>query len=483
MAITSLRGKEKHLRILILSIVSLAIVGSVKILFNMIVGRSFGANSVEILGMSNVVLSLAFLITTICSTGFMNIASKFISDSLSKNDQGRARRLYEIIIRDTAILSLVSAAAVGLLAPELSVILNVDLVYFALAVPIIVVGSLYYVLRASFYALGAVTPYFKTEIIADLAFFAVLAGVLLLGPVGLILLPFVIMYVIFMLLSFSAIHKRLPRNQTRLTIQMKEEHVFGGLSTLGTVMSMAIIYIGNILVGAMLGAYAAGIFAAALTTANLAVLIQNGFAQVLMPEIAFLWGAQRSDELRRDIMTWTMVLQLSAALLIGPMIILSKDMLHVLFGAEYMVGMNVVIIMLIGTYMLTVARTALLALASTDRLKLIATVSAVATTAAAISWVFLIPLWGIEGGALGYMIACMFNSLIPLAYAQKKWALDLKPLIVPNLSFVIPIIAVIALTGLDQLYERVISTVLFVLIFSAINYPKIRTTLTAIRNR
>jgi O-antigen/teichoic acid export membrane protein len=483
MADSGLRGKENHLKILILSIVSLAIVGSVKILFNMIVGRSFGADSVEVLGMSSVVLSLAFLITTLCSTGFMNIASKFISDALSKNDTTRARRIYGIIVRDTIIISLAAAAIIGLLSQELSAILNVDIAYFALAVPIIIVGSLYYILRATFYAIGAVTPYFKLEILSDVAFFIILAGVMLLGLKWLILLPFAIMYLIFMSLSLVRINKSLAPNKTRLALPMKEEYVFGGLSTLGTVMSVAVTYLGAIFVGAMLGAYSAGIFAAALTTANLALLIQSGFAQVLMPEIAFLWGAQKSEELRKDIMTWTMVLGLSAALFIGPMVILSKDLLSILFGADYLAGMNVVIIMLIGTYMLTVARTALLSLQSTDRLKLIATVSAVATIAAIISWVFLIPLWGIEGGAVGYLVACAFNSIIPLESARRKWNLDLKPLIVPNLSFALLIIAIIALTGLSNFSERVISTALFVLIFTAVNYSKIRITLIAIKNR
>jgi len=478
-----LRGKERHLKILILSIISLALVGIVKILFNMIVGRSFGTDSVAVLGMSSVVLSFSFLIITLCSTGFMNIASKFISDALSKNDAGRARRIYDIIIRDTVIISLAIAAIIGLFSQELSIILNVDVIYFALAVPIIVVGSLYYILRAVFYALGAVTPYFKLEILSDAAFFIVLAGVILLGSKGLILLPFAIMYLIFIVLSFMRIHRTLAPNKTRVTLQMKEEYVFGGLSTLGTVMSVAVTYLGTIFVGAMLGAYSAGIFTAALTTASLALLIQSGFAQVLMPEIAFLWGAQKSEELRKDIMTWTMVLGLSAALFIGPMVILRKDLLSILFGADYLAGMNVVIIMLIGTYMLTVARTALLSLQSTDRLKLIATVSAVATIAAIISWVFLIPLWGMEGAALGYLISCVINSIIPLESARRKWKLDLKPLIVPNLSFALLIIAVVALTGLDNFFERLISTVLFVLIFTAVNYSKIRITLTAIKNR
>lgn len=479
----TLRGKENHLKVLILSIVSLALVGSVKILFNIIVGRSFGADSVEILGETSVVLSLSLLITTFCSTGFMNIASKFISDALSKNEAGRARRLYEIIIRDTIILSLISAAVIGVLAPELAVILNVDPFYFTFAVPIIIAASLYYVLRSTFYALGVVIPYFKREIIADSAFFGVLAGVVLLGSAGLILLSFVVMYLIFLILSFTAIHKRLPPNQTRMTLNMKEEHAFGGISILGTVMSVAVTYLGNILVGAILGAYSAGIFAAALTTANLALLVENGFAQVLIPEIAFLWGARKSEELRKDIMTWTMTLQLAAALFIGPMIILSKDTLNLLFGQDYLIGMNVVIIMLIGTYMLTIARTALSALLATDRYKLIAVVSAAATTSAVISWLFLIPLWGIEGAAIGYLIACSFNSIIPLAFARKKWTLDLKPLIIPNLSFALPIIAILAVIGLDNFVERLISAVGFVLIFIAINRQKIRTTLIAIKER
>jgi len=483
MAENALRGREKHLKVLILSIVSLALVGAVKILFNMIVGRSFGVDSVEVLGMSSVVLSFAFLLITLCSTGFMNIASKFISDALSKNDAGRARRLYDIVVRDTVIISLAVAAVIGLLSQELSVILNVDVVYFALAVPIIVVGSLYYILRAVFYAIGTVTPYFKLEIMADASFFVVLAGVLLLGSKGLILLPFVIMYLIFVVLSFMRIQKSLATNKARVNLQMKEEYVFGGLSTLGTVMGVAATYLGNILVGAILGPYEAGIFTAALTTANLAVLIQSGFAQVLMPEIAFLWGAEKSEELRKDIMTWTMVLGFSGALFIGPMIIMSRDLLDLLFGTDYLVGMNVAIIMLVGTYMLTVARTAVLSLQSTDRLKLITIVSTVGTIAAIIAWAILIPLWGIEGGAVGYLVACAFSSIIPLEAARKKWKLDLKPLIIPNLSFSVLIIAIIALTGLDNFFDRVISTVVFVLVYFAVNFREIKTTLAAIKNR
>jgi Na+-driven multidrug efflux pump len=92
-------------------------------------------------------------------------------------------------------------------------------------------------------------------------------------------------------------------------------------------------------------------------------------------------------------------------------------------------------------------------------------------------------LLGIEGAAWGYLTACSFNTIIPFAYARKKWTLDLKPLIIPNLSFALIIIAAIALTGLDRFDERLIAAVCFVPIYVAINYQKIRTTLTAIRNR
>ena len=482
MAETGLRGKENHLKVLILSITSLAIIGSVKILFNMIVGRSFGANSVEVLGMSSVVLSLAFLITTLCSTGYSNVASKFISDALAKNKGGHARRVFDRIIRNTVILALISAAIVGALAPELSTILNVDLIYFAFAVPIIVVASLYYVIRATYYALGAVSAYFRREIFADAAFFAVLAGVILLGPAGLILLSFVIMYMIFLVLSFSSIHKRLPSDHTKTILRMKEEHAFAGLSTLGTVMSVAVIYLGTLLIGAIMGAYSAGIFAAALTTANLALLIENGFTQVLIPEIAFLWGGQKSDKLHKYIMTWTMVLQLSAALFIGPLVIMSRDILNLMFGAEYLVGANTAIIMLFGIYMLTIARTSVSALASTDKIRVVVNASVLAFIAAAIAWTILIPLLGIEGGALGYIVACSFDAIIPLAYARKKWNLDLKPLIIPNLSFIIPIIAIIVLVGQDDFFARGVATVLFVLTYIAINYHKIRNSMTVLRN-
>jgi len=454
--------REKTLRALIFSIISLSLVGSIKVLFNIIVGRAFDA---EILGMVSVALSLALFIAILCSTGFATSLNKFIADCLSRNEVGAARKVLDSVIRFSIIIAVPIMIVIWLLSGGISDLLNTETEYLFSAIPIIFFGFLYYLYRAAFYSLGAPKEYLKREFVADIFFIIILLLLIFLQLDTLALLAFSSMYIFFLIISRGEINRRLPRGDTKRFSIPVGITSFTILSAIATIMSLSTIYIANMYTGAVLGAKEVGLYVAAFSATTLVLLIPNGLALVLLPEISFMWAAERREDIRAYATTWMVVLLIISAIIVGPMIILSGDIIALLFGEGFRSAEVAMVPLLIGVFMTMIARPAMTALLGTEYVRVTASFSIMGFASAFVVWSLLIPSEGIVGTAFGYVAAATINSLGPILYAGKKLKMGLLSNALPLGLFALLMIALFTFMPMETLSQRILSTGIFLGIF------------------
>lgn len=470
-----LRISRNKIAIFGFSIIALASLGLVRLIFNIVLGVTYPLESAEIIGRANIALSLGLFIAMIGATGYTNVISKFVSDALSRNDYASARSIYKRAFQYALLLLLILSLIIGLLSPEIARLLQVDTSYLFLSIPIMILGGTYSVQRAVFYAIGIPNSYCMRELISDSIFFiSFFIIILFLSPRnGYILIPFSVMYLVFLTISFGTINRHLPESKEKVTTSCPMTS-FMTLSTMGTVLAMAIIYLSNLFIGAMKGPADAGLYAAAFSAASLVLLIPNGIGQVILPEIAFLWGKKEIILMIKGIQTWTTTLLILISLIAGTMIILSQDILALLFGSAFSNASVAMILILFGILELAIARPSISALVGTEYLTVTSSTSIVAFIIAIIMWLILIPQFSILGAAIGYLAAASINSFVPMIYATKKWKIDWKLLSIPAASFILLIIIILILVSESTISERLIATGIFLLFYVIINISSIR---------
>jgi len=464
---------ETTVKAILFSSIAFALIGSLKMLFNIIVSRSFGTDSILILGMTNVALSFALLISMIISTGLTNSMNKFVSDYISRNDKSSARLVYERNMRINLIIVLPFVIIIGIFSNEIGGLLGVDVAYIYFSLPIIFFSSFYYLIRATFYSLKDSKGYLKREIVADVSFFIVLFILITFNSFASILLSFSALYVVFIVISIKKIDENLPKIKAIGSSEKNPILSYASLTTIGTIMSMATAYLPNILTSSISGARAAALFAVAYSVIMIVLLIPNVMSQVLLPRVSGLWGRLKVESIRRAISLWTASLIIVCGIVIGLMIILCEDILNILFGEEYVDAKPTLILLLIGVFMISVSRPSNIALIGTKYVKISAIVSIIAFCIALIIWNSLIRIEGELGAAMGYLAAAIINSLGSIFYAGKLWSVNHKSSIVPIFMIVFLLILILTLIPLDTITNRIFASGLYLVTFIAPNWNRI----------
>lgn len=478
MADKLLSSRERSFRAFIFSVISLTLVGLIRIIFSVVVGRTF---NVEVLGMATVALSVALFASMVCATGFINSINKFIGDSLSRNETGKARNILESFLRFSLFLSIPIIAAIWFLNESISDLLNIDTGYLIAAIPIIFLGLFYYLFRATYYSLGASKAYMKRELAGGLMFIGTLLLLVALDLPSLVLIAFSAMYLLFIILSAFDVDKRLPPASSEGRGLPSGIHAFTVISTIATMMSLSTIYVANMYTGAALGAWDAGLYAAAFSAMSIVLLIPNGLALVLLPEISYLWGKNRLDSIRKYVSRWTTAILLLSAAIVGSMIILSEDIIMLLFSSDFVSADDTMRVLLLGVLSIIIARPAISALVGTEYVKFNATVSVIAFCCALAAWFVLVPLYGILGTAFGYLIAATMNSLGPILYSRKMLSVDLRDNVIPVILFSALLLLLFNFMPMETSIDRIVATTVFIAIFVAGNFRLARRVLSDIR--
>lgn len=388
---------------------AMAASGGVRLVFSILIGRSFGPNE---LGHANVGLSTAIFATLVSSPGLGQSVARQLAWGGSVTAGPRAARL----LRGGAVvhhaLCLVLSIAVAVLAgsdrAEGLMLGAVTLSYG---------GYTYY--KAVLYGLDRVASYVRLEFFWDAVFLSCLAAVVLLQATAMVLAPMVVLYGGFAVLA--ALRLRSPRGAGRSgTVAVVRGLLpFAVAVAIGTASSTGFLQLSMVFASRAEPGHGAGLFAAALTLVTPAYLLPRALSTVMFPAMARASGREDRDAVRTQLKTGTQML--SSGLLPGFVVAggLASVIVTTFYGGAYEAAARVLVLMAWATWVSIASVPSVNALSSArGRWFLLPTGAALSGLVVGLAW-WLVAGSSIEGVAWGYLVGSVIQSAVPMVAAWR----------------------------------------------------------------
>ena len=400
---------------------ALAFTGLTRVIYNIAVVKSFNA---DVLGQMNLIISIITLLSLAISIITESSAIKFLSEFPSDSDR---RNTFALLLRWLLIGSLILILATYSLQNYISQYTKIDNRLLIISLPLILLISAHHFYRGCFYGLNAIDKYLKLELVSTALFFLVLGAAISIWRQNL-LWPFLAYYLLFTLLG-AASFKEYFRSSKKPFALSRYIGMYGIVATIGTLASTSKAYIAIILIGIYLSPEKVGFYSAAISITTIFMYAPTIFGRVLLPTISSSYGSGDVHTIKKLLDITTVWLSIVVLFLGGIFIILSKEILILLFKPAFAEAAFSLQTLILDLCLATMALPAVSALVGTKYVRIPA-VSAIFSTLVSIAvWPYLIPKFGIDGAAAGYIIGTIVGTIIPLFYAKKYFDMEQRKLV------------------------------------------------------
>jgi putative peptidoglycan lipid II flippase len=400
----------------LLTAAALVLTGLIRVLYNIVIGKSFNA---DVLGQMNLIISIITLLSLAISIITESSAIKFLSEFPSDSDR---KNTFALLLRWLLIGSLILIIATYSLQNYISQYTKIDNRLLIIGLPLILLISAHHFYRGCFYGLNAIGKYFKLELVSTALFFLVLGAAISIWRQNL-LWPFLAYYLLFTLLG-AASFKEYFRPSKKPFALSRYIGIYGIVATIGTLASTSKAYIAIILIGIYLSPEKVGFYSAAISITTIFMYAPTIFGRVLLPTISSSYGSGDVHTIKKLLDITTVWLSIVVLFLGGIFIILSKEILILLFKPAFAEAAFSLQTLILDLCLATMALPAVSALVGTKYVR-IPSISAIFSTSVSIAvWPYLIPKFGIDGAAAGYIIGTIVGTIIPLFYAKKYFDME-----------------------------------------------------------
>jgi len=218
------------------------------------------------------------------------------------------------------------------------------------------------------------------------------------------------------------------RPQRSQRAQRREIDLFILLGIGGTLASAGFLQASQIAARMADGAHGAGQYAAALTIATPTALIAGSVSMVLFPRMAHAAGGANTSLLESQVDIATKVLTLVGVGVTGALVILTRPIVALVWGAEFRQAETLLPIMLIAILANSIGVASVNLITSTwQKGMLVSFSSSVLGMITGVSiWILIAPRFGVDGVAVGFLVGNLVIALIPIGLVwrryQLKWA-------------------------------------------------------------
>ena len=392
----------------ILTLASLAALGVVRLVYNMVVGKSFGA---AVLGDMNLVLSSAIFFSLIATSGFGPAAAKFVSEALGRSDGELAKKVYTFTLCMVVAVafSLILVILLGWVIFDAGSVKDENMRYLLVLIPLYAV---YVLNKRAYYGFDHVRKYLKAELIADTFFFISLAAVIFTRSY--LILPFIVMYIAYFIISMLDLRRYLTTPR-----MVRPAASFAVISLIGTFASSSRYHLSIILNGFFLSKEFIGYYAAAFSALSILYFVPKAVSFVIFPSFSYRFGSEKMDEVQDLLAVSSRLLLIFSTFLCGAVILLGTELLPILFNAEFSQAKLAFQVLVIGIFFEIIAMPSVNSLSATRYVKIPNVAGVVGFLVSIGSWWFLIPNYGIEGTAVGYLAGSLTSAMISIVYSRK----------------------------------------------------------------
>ncbi len=422
-------------------------------------------------GLISLASTVAIIASTIVLVGIPGGVVRFVALYNGKNDPGRVKGVIVSAMGIVLPLGIIAGILLFLFAdliavrafnePNLTPILKI----FSLTVPFYSLFSIFVHAIGGFQEMKYVVyvrDVFQNGVRLILLIILLLLGYGVYGAVfaytfAIIATPFVALY--YLNKIFPVFSKKIS------SISMKRELfsfswplMFAGI--LGLVMG----WIDTLMIGYFLTAADVGIYRASLSTAALLMIVPSSLGAIYFPVITEFYsrGERRNLENTNYAVTkWSLMSVLPLVLL---MMLFSKQVLYILYGAEFMAGAMVLSILSVGNLIISIFGPTNQLISVIGRTKLIMINTSVGAVLNVILNFLLIPIYGINGAA----IATGFSLLVvsALAFIQVHAITGIQPMKLNYVKiFFAAIISAVFVYALTRAFFESIPITVLVLMF------------------
>ncbi len=239
------------------------------------------------------------------------------------------------------------------------------------------------------------------------------------------LVTFVIGTVWLLRLLPPEVAQAVPAYQRREWIKVSLPMLFA------TGMRMILFQADIIMVGAIMGARAAGIYAVATRIVEIVAFGEQALNSIVAPMISELFNSEQHAKLRR-MMTFAAWGRFAFTLITSLVMALLGDFLLGLFGAEFVEGLMPFLILLGGNVLVSMAGSGGFLMPMTGHQNQHAVQVAIAALINIALNAILVPMYGISGAAIATVISMIVWNIIMLSYVWRH--LKINPTIFSRLQ-------------------------------------------------
>ena len=206
----------------------------------------------------------------------------------------------------------------------------------------------------------------------------------------------------------------------------KDIGTYGIIALIGTMASMSKAYIANIFTGIYLSTEQVGFYSAAVSITAILLYSPTIMGRVLLPTMSSSYGEGDACAIRKLLAVATLWLSLISLFLGFIFIILSEEILVILFKPAFSEATLSLQMLILGLCLSTIIVPSVSALSGTKFVKIPNSAGVIGLFVSLALWPILIPRFGINGTAIGYIAGSACTSIIILYYATKYYDLSLK---------------------------------------------------------
>jgi O-antigen/teichoic acid export membrane protein len=301
---------------------------------------------------------------------------------------------------------------------------KVDSDFYLIGLPLIFLMAAYHFYRGCLYGLNLVDRYIKFEIISTILFFIALAASAYAGRWKL-LLPFLLYYGLFSFLVMVSLRAYFQPRSDGFE-GSKDIGMYGIIALIGTMASLSRAYIANIFTGIYLSPEQVGYYSAAVSITSILLYSPTIMGRVLLPTMSSSYGERDDGAIQKLLDVTTLWLSLASLFLGFIFIMLSEDILVILFKPAFSEATLSLQMLILGLCLSTIIVPSVSALSGTKFVKIPNAAGVAGLFVSLALWPLLIPKFGINGTAIGYIVGSACTSIIILYYATKYYSLSLN---------------------------------------------------------
>ncbi|MAG47638.1 hypothetical protein CL617_03455 [archaeon] len=380
----------------------------------------------ETFGLYSLGISIISFLVIISLFGFKSGIVRYISYYNTKKNDQKVKGIIKSTLKISIPISIFFSFLLFFFSSFIAnnIFHNSDLSFllklFAFTIPLLVITEIFFSVFTAFKKIKykVITNDFIEKISKlFLAFLLIYLGFKLESAIY----SFVFSTVISFIFVIYFMNKSFPLFNNKLkSLEIKKELIYYSFPLLFSgVLSSVVKWIDTIMIGIFLNASEVGIYNVALSTSSLMILVPTAIMALFLPLITEKYSKNDDKQIKKiydRTVRWIFMFNISLFIFIA---IFSREILNTMFGQEYVIGSTSLLILIFGYFIFSFIHIHTGYLILIKKTRLILLVNFIMALTNVILNLYLIPKYGIVGGAIATSVSLIIAYLLSFFFSYK----------------------------------------------------------------